>query len=175
MRPVAQPLADDAQGHDFDRLVGAGPVSVRALVLAPKRFLERHVLGDRDGQLEGLTLVAAIGRAGDADGAPDESLGGELGACLAFQARERLRQLGRVETSRPASPGPDVVVLDLGVEEAEGREEPGRGRNHHPRHLQRPCHARGKERAVAAEGEERVLARVTAPLARDRPDGAHHV
>ena len=42
-------------------------------------------------------------------------------------------------------------------------------------HLQRPRHAGGEERAVAAEGEERVLARVAAALARDRPDRADHV
>ena len=33
-RPVAQSLADDAQAHDLDRLVGAGAMPVGALVLA---------------------------------------------------------------------------------------------------------------------------------------------
>ena len=80
--------------------------------------------------------------------------------------------------SRPRAapaPGAHVVVLDLGVEQAEGREEPGRGRHDDARHLQRPGHPGGEERPVAAEGEERVLARVAAALARDRADRAHHV
>ena len=86
-----------------------------------------------------------------------------------------LGELGRIQAARTPAPGADVVVFHLGVEQAEGREQPGRRRDHHARHLQGPRHPRREERAVAAEGEQRVLARVAAALARDRTDRTHHV
>ena len=174
-RPVAQSLADDAQAHDLDRLVGARPVPVRALVLARERFLDRRARRHGHGQLERLSLVTAVSRARDANRRAGESLGGELTARLVLQASEGLGQLGGIEATCWPAPGPDVVVLDLGVEQTEGREEPGAGRHDDARHLQRPGHAGGEKRAVAAEGEERVLARVTTSLARDRTDRTHHV
>ena len=52
------------QAHDLDRLVGACPVAVGALVLAAERLLEPAIDAGRasrrgHGQLEGLALVAA--------------------------------------------------------------------------------------------------------------------
>src|SRR5262245_932716 len=135
-RPVAQPLADDAQAHDLDRLVGARAVPVRALVLARERFLDRPTRRRGHGQLERLPLIAAISRASDANRRAGESLGGELRARLVVQVRERFGQRGGIEAARRPAPRADVVVLDLGVEQAEGREEPRRGRDDHARHTE---------------------------------------
>src|SRR6185436_19554099 len=91
--PVAQALADDAQAHDLDRLVGARAVSVRALVLAPEPFLDRRARRHRHSQLERLPLVTTVRGVGDANGRARESLGRELTARLVLQASERLGQL----------------------------------------------------------------------------------
>src|SRR5947208_1975709 len=137
-RPVAQSLTDDAKAHDLDWLVGARPVSVRALVLACEPFLDRQARCHGHGQLERLPLVAAVRRARDANGRTGKSFGGELTARIILQASEGLGQLGGIQATRGTSPRADVVMLDLGVEQTEGREEPGGGRDDDTRHLQRP-------------------------------------
>src|SRR5262249_9124996 len=163
-RPVTQALADDAQAHDLDRLVGARAVSVRALVLAPEPFLDRRARRHGHGQLERLPLVPAVRRGRGANGRAGGSLGGKLTARLVLQASERLGQLGRTEATRRPAPRADVVVLDLGIEQAEGREEPGRRWDDDARHLERSRHPGGEQWPVAAEGEQRVLARVATAL-----------
>ena len=67
------------------------------------------------------------------------------------------------------------MVLDVGVEQAEGGEEARRRRHDHAADAERRRHAAGEQGAVAAEGEERELPRVAAALGRDRLDGADHV
>ena len=68
-----------------------------------------------------------------------------------------------------------VVVLDLGMEQAEGGEQAGRGRHQHCPDRELARHAGGEERPVAAEGEQGVVTRVAAPLGRDSANGADHV
>ena len=67
------------------------------------------------------------------------------------------------------------MVLDVREEQTERGEQAGRRRHHDAAHLELSRHARGEDRPVPAEREQGVLARVAPALARDRPDGAHHV
>ena len=81
----------------------------------------------------------------------------------------------RSSAAQQAAEGAGVVVLDVGVEQAEGREQAGRRRHDDAAHAELLRHRAGEHRAVAAEGAERVVARVAAALARDRADRPDHV
>ena len=157
-------------------------MAVRPLVLAAERFVQPgqragfdRAAGHGHGQLERLAFVAAIRRAPDPHGGAGESLGRELSARLGLHPREHVGERRRLDAARPPPPRPNVVVLDVGEEEAERREE-SRGRRHDDAaHLELARHARREDRPVAAEREQRVLAGIAAALARDGSDRAHHV
>src|SRR5205823_12088899 len=101
-RAVAQPLADDAQAYDLDRLVGARPVSVRALVLARERFVDRRARHHGHGQLERLPLVTAVGRALNA-----KRPRGSRASCSTPRSSGRRRPPRRAASraARPPAPG----------------------------------------------------------------------
>ena len=107
--------------------------------------------------------------------APVKPFGRELLQGLVGELAPGPIDVGEVGPAQQAAEGARVVVLDVGVEQAEGREQAGRRRHDDARHAERRRHAAGEQRAVAAEGEQREVARVAAALGRDRLDGADHV
>ena len=133
---VGQALADQADLGELDRLLGAGAVTVGALVLLAEGFfqagdrglVERAVL-DRHGEVEGLALIVQAGEPADADRALLEAVGGELAAGVDLELPPGRVERGEVEAAQQAAEGPGVVVLDVGVEQAEGREQAGRRRH----------------------------------------------
>ena len=66
-------------------------------------------------------------------------------------------------------------MLDLRVEQPEGREQARRGRDDDGPHPHLLRHPGREQRSVAAEGEQRVVARVAPALGRDGADGPDHV
>ena len=67
------------------------------------------------------------------------------------------------------------MILDIRVEQPEGREQSGAGRNDDPLDVELRRHAGGEQRPVAAECEQRELARIAPALARYRADRTDHV
>src|SRR5687767_13045462 len=119
-RPIRDAEADHTQAHDLHGLVDSRTMAVRPFVLAPERLLDsRHRLGvdgatrDRHGELERLTLVAAVGRPAKADRVRGEAVRRQLGERLRLHAPEGLGQLGRGDAPHEASPRADVVMLDV--------------------------------------------------------------
>src|SRR5262249_46609821 len=130
-RAVGDAEPDHAKAHDLHRLVLAGAVAVRALVLpseclidaVEQRRVERPARHGH-GELERLPLVAAVGRATDADRVGGKALGHELSAGLALHPAEDLAERLRLDAPYETTPGPHVMVLDVGGQQAERREKP---------------------------------------------------
>src|SRR5262249_57315645 len=85
-------------------------------------------------------------------------------ARLALESSERGGEVVRVEAGERPQEGAHEVMLDLGLEEAEGAPHAGGRRHEHGADLERPRHLRREERAVAAEGDEGEFLRVASAL-----------
>ena len=179
---VGQALAHDLDVDQLHRLLRPGPVAVGGLVLLAEGLVHRRdrgrvdlAVGYRHGQFVDLALVVHVGGAAGPNLIVAEAVGAKLRPGLVRHRLPDLVQFGRVGSPEQAAEGPGIVVLHVGVEEAEGGKQPGRGRHHDPLHRQGLRHGGGEQRAVAAEGEECVFARIAPALAGDRLDRPDHV
>ena len=129
----------------------------------------------RHGQLVALPLVVQRRGALEPRALAGEAFHRELLARLLRQRFQAASISLRSALPQQAAERARVVMLDIGVEQAERREQPGRRRHHDALDAERRRHAGREQRAVAAEGEQRELARIAPALGRHRLDGADHV
>ena len=129
----------------------------------------------RHDQLIALPLVVQRGGAREPRVLAGEAFHRELLARLLRQCIPGGIDLAQVRAPQQAAERARVVMLDVGVKQAERREQPGRGRHHDALDAEHRRHAGREQRAVAAEGEQGELARIAPALGRHRLDGADHV
>ena len=110
-----------------ERLLDPGTVAIGPLVLGAERLLKRHQRGPIEAaggqwhaQFKRLPLVMQAGAAPDLDMVGGKAVLGEPGARLGFEAVDDFLHLGRRECAQQPLAGAGEVVLDLGVEQAEG-------------------------------------------------------
>src|SRR5262249_51600240 len=118
-RPVRDALGHDADVHNLDELIAAGPVAVGPLVFPAECLLEvgdrtgiERSGGDGDGQLERLAAVAEIGPTPDPRGAVRKPLGGKLLPALVFHLLQHPVDIVEIEPPGVAEKRPRMVVLD---------------------------------------------------------------
>src|SRR5206468_12047141 len=133
--------------------------------------VEREPVGaESHVQLEGLAAIAQVERAEDALLWRGESLQLELMPRGAIHLGEQLARDREALAQRPYA-RPDVVVLDVGREEAERREVPGVPRHEHARNADLLGQGEGVHGPGAPEGDQREVARVVPALDGDLADG----
>ncbi len=152
-------------------------MTVRREVLAVERRLDgvehEPVRAEGHVQLEGLAAVAQIERAGNPLLRRGESLQLELMPRGALHLGEQLARDREALAQRPHA-RPDVVVLDVGREEAERREVPGVPRHEHPRDSDLLGQCERVHGPGAAVGDQREIAGVVPALDRDLADRGGH-
>src|SRR5258708_16940014 len=123
-------------------------MAVGALVLALERLLERGEArtiqssgGQRHLQLERLAVIEQPGAARELGARADEALAREQAERLALEAGDDVAELARIDRAHQAPVGAGEVMLDVGVEQPEGREQPGRRRHDDAPYAERLRHA----------------------------------
>jgi len=126
--------AGDAEIHDGVLLAGAAAVAVSFFVLLLEATLEaaeafpiERAGRSRNSQLGGLPGVAQVGVAEDLDGFGRKTFGGQQPAHIALDGLERGVEAGEVDFRSLLEIRLDVMVLDVGGQQAEGAEEAGEG------------------------------------------------
>ena len=159
--------ADDADIDDLD--LGLETVAVLPLVRLVERVrkasdpgLVDRAGGDVEANFVALACVAAIGQATNETAALRNAVGLELREGLGRQLVETGRQPVAVERLQRVPLRGDVLVLEVGREQAGRRGDSRVRRDEHARDLQLECDVAGEERAGAAGRHEREFARVVA-------------
>jgi hypothetical protein len=80
-----------------------------------------------------------------------------------------------LDLTQQVAKGARVVVLDVRIEQAKGREQARRWRHDDALHVQCLGHARSEQRPIAAKSEQRVVARVAAAFGGHGLDGTYHI
>ncbi|OPZ04390.1 MAG: hypothetical protein BWZ08_02706 [candidate division BRC1 bacterium ADurb.BinA292] len=120
-----------------------------------------------------LPLVTHIGAGGEHDAVGRVSLALKAFAHRALHlAANRLDRIGAERVAREQA-APDIVVFDIGEQEAGGAEQPRQRGNDHLEHLQFARQAGGLDRPRAAEGDQHILAGIAAALGRDLAQRPH--
>src|SRR5262245_7651033 len=133
----------------------------------------RAGLAERDVQLEGLALVAKIERAKQLLLRGLEVLELQLVSRRALHLGEQLAGDGQALAERPHA-RPDVIVLDLRGQQAEGGEVAGMPWHEHTRDPDLLSQRQGMHRPGTAEGDQREVARIVAALDRDLANRRGH-
>ena len=132
-------------------------------------------VGERHGQLIGLTPVAQIGGAQQRTPLGRDAGRGEHLARGVFHAGQQLAAPGRIERDQIGVEGPRVVAPEIGRDEAECGKRARRRRHDDLGDLQFVREGGGVHRAGAAESDQRELARVVAALERDDAQCLGHI
>src|SRR5690606_9220977 len=99
----------------------------------------------------------------------------ELPGCLRCELLPGPLDLREIGTAQQTAKRASVVMLDVGIKQAERGEEARRWRDDDAANAQRIGHAAGEQRPVAAECEQGELPRVAAALGRHCLDSPDHV
>ena len=162
-------LADSShsQGDETHLLVllGVGiQLLVSAMEIGRQMSQELHVgqvrVGDRNGDLVDLVQVTHVGRVLDLHRFRGHALGQQLVPALGSQFREDAPELAEVHPVQAHRVRPEVVVPDISVQHAVGRQHWRRGRDVHPFNLQLAGNLGGVQTGGPAESHNGELARV---------------
>ncbi len=171
---------DHPQGHGVDARLAIG-VAVDTLVLAMEglgdpRDVARVDPGEVDGRLdlEALAVIAQVRGRGEARGAAMALAVPQPGLRIARQPAKALAQLRQRLGRERRVDREDEVVLDVGDETSQRRENARCRRNEDRGHPQLAGQQAGGHRAAATEGEQREFAQIDALMRGELADLAVH-
>ena len=171
---------DDAERHQFHRHGEAHaiePLVQRVEVGEDRReraLFVHQLRADGDRDLESLLLVAEVERVVDRRVGRRHLLLGEPGPGLVFEPGEARPDACRVEPLGRADIGLHELVLEIGLEKTERRQDAGIGGDEHGIAAEQRGERVGMERPGAAEGENAEVARIEAALHGDDAERAEH-